>query len=201
MISAIPVMFVGGILYAIMVSPLGLNGAVIESIQTAVLAPIIEESAKVLAVILLAGSIRNAREGVLAGICVGLGFAFFENILYFMSSEGNPVLFIRPLNMALHIVAPALMGYFIGSFRSRGIDLLVVANVLGIGILIHAFWNGFIVTLPKIAGIILGWGMSEDAFNVLLTVYIFGAPVILSLLVLVLLVLKWQWSLKVVVKM
>jgi RsiW-degrading membrane proteinase PrsW (M82 family) len=135
----------------------------------AITAPIVEESAKGAA--LLAAFFvswwANRRfgllkfdgltDGLLYGAAVGLGFAFVEDILYFMLSEysdgagaGVKVFMMRTsllrLNMLLHPLATGAFGAGLGLAtwsRTRLGRWGFPALGLLIAVLTHALWNGF----------------------------------------------------------
>jgi RsiW-degrading membrane proteinase PrsW (M82 family) len=107
-----------------------------DRILTALLvAPLLEEAAKFLGLVLLArfvgGAIRQARDGIVCGALVGIGFVFTENLLYLglsMLQGGEPAL-LRALYLrgvigaATHAVftasAGAALGWFVSGERSR----------------------------------------------------------------------------------
>lgn len=130
-----------------------------ELLQSVVQAPIVEESAKGLGVLLIFLVARKYFDGPVDGIvyaaAVAAGFAFSENIQYFgvqISTEGGfdgsvaEIFFIRGLlSPFAHVMFTAMTGAFIGIAARQG------NRILGIGlffvglipaILLHALWNG-----------------------------------------------------------
>ena len=130
-----------------------------ELLQSVVQAPIVEESAKGLGVLLIFLVARKYFDGPVDGIVyaatVAGGFAFSENIQYFgvqISQEGGfdgsvaEIFFIRGiLSPFAHVMFTSMTGLFIGIAARQG------NRILGIGlffvglipaILLHALWNG-----------------------------------------------------------
>ncbi|MEP6842269.1 MAG: PrsW family intramembrane metalloprotease [Pseudolysinimonas sp.] len=130
-----------------------------ELLQSVVQAPIVEESAKGLGVLVIFLVARKYFDGPVDGIVyaavVAGGFAFSENIQYFglqISTEGGfdgsvaEIFFIRGLlSPFAHVMFTAMTGVFIGIAARQG------NRILGIGlffvglipaILLHALWNG-----------------------------------------------------------
>jgi RsiW-degrading membrane proteinase PrsW (M82 family) len=126
-----------------------------EAVSSVVQAPIVEELAKGLGVLLVFVFGRRAFDGpvdgVVYGALVGAGFAFTENILYFATSliEGGvgEVTFTFLLRGVLspfaHVMFTAVTGFAVGlaarSGRSVGGPwLLGLAGAIAL----HALWNG-----------------------------------------------------------
>lgn len=154
-----------------------------EAFQTVVQAPIVEELAKGLGVLLIFAIARRAFDGPVDGIVygalVGAGFAFTENIQYFAVSfiEGGAAdttatFFMRGiLSPFAHVMFTSVTGFALGLAARRGADVSHAlgpwfAGVAGAAAL-HALWNGsalfgdfllLYVTLqvPLFAGFILG---------------------------------------------
>jgi len=134
-----------------------------ESLSAAIVAPITEEAAKGLFVVLLVLARRHVVDGVLDGIVyagmVGIGFAFTENILYLAAAYmGGDELGPGGIGPAIgtfivrgifspfaHPVFTAAIGIGIGiAVVTRSGLVRVVAPVLGyaVAVLAHALWNG-----------------------------------------------------------
>jgi RsiW-degrading membrane proteinase PrsW (M82 family) len=135
----------------------------------AITAPIVEESAKGAALLaaFLVSSWANKRygllkfdgltDGLLYGAAVGLGFAFVEDILYFVNSSylhgvgaGMKVFLLRTsflkLNMLLHPLATGAFGAGLGLAtwsRTRLGRFGFPVIGLTVAMLTHAVWNGF----------------------------------------------------------
>ncbi|WP_224760690.1 MULTISPECIES: PrsW family intramembrane metalloprotease [unclassified Salinibacterium] len=138
-------------------------------LQAAVQAPIVEETAKGLGVLLIFLVARRHFDGPVDGIvyaaCIGAGFAFTENIQYFaiaiLESEGSfgdiaGVFIVRGLMSPFaHVMFTALTGFAIGlAARRAGIAAGLGAFVVGLvaAILLHAFWNGALFIVPDFFG-------------------------------------------------
>jgi RsiW-degrading membrane proteinase PrsW (M82 family) len=130
--------------------------------SASVVAPVTEEAAKGLFVLLLVWWRRHAIDGVLDGIVyaglVGVGFAFTENILYLGAAYmGGDDIGPGGLGSAIgvfvvrgvfspfaHPLFTAFIGVGIGYAVSRGTPARWVAPVAGfaLAVLAHAAWNG-----------------------------------------------------------
>lgn len=129
-----------------------------EAFSSVVQAPIVEEVAKGLGVLLIFALARRAFDGPIDGIVygalVGAGFAFTENILYFATSlieggvaETTVTFFLRGiLSPFAHVMFTAVTGYALGRAARDGAS---VARAMGpwlVGLLgatvLHAIWNG-----------------------------------------------------------
>jgi protease PrsW len=128
-----------------------------ETLQAVVQAPIVEELAKgvgVLLIFLLAKShFDGPVDGLVYGATVAAGFAFTENILYFGAAlieggagELGTTFIVRGLfSPFAHVLFTACTGVAIGFAARRGRRSGVIAwflvGLVG-AILLHAFWNG-----------------------------------------------------------
>lgn len=128
-------------------------------LQVAVQAPIVEEFAKGLGLLLIFLLARRYFDGPVDGIVyaalVGGGFAFTENIQYFaiqIAESGGldrgvaEIFFIRGLlSPFAHVMFTAFVGFFIGLAATRGAALGGIGMFL-VGLipatLLHMFWNG-----------------------------------------------------------
>lgn len=130
-----------------------------ELLQSVVQAPIVEEAAKGLGVLLIFLVARRYFDGPVDGIVyaatVAAGFAFSENIQYFglqISTEGGfdgsvaQIFLIRGLlSPFAHVMFTSMTGLFIGiaarqGNRALGVGLFFIGLVPAI--LLHALWNG-----------------------------------------------------------
>ena len=130
-----------------------------EVLQAVVQAPIVEETAKGLGVLVIFLVARRYFDGPVDGIVyaatVAGGFAFSENIQYFgiqIAQEGGfdgsvaEIFFIRGLlSPFAHVMFTSMTGVFIGiaarqSNRILGVGLFFVGLIPAI--LLHALWNG-----------------------------------------------------------
>jgi len=93
-------------------------------------------------------------DGLLYGVLIGLGFAFIENILYFValfSKSGFSIIISRSLfSMPAHALFGAVMGYFIGKykFKSRSNKLLLVQAFIW-PFLLHGIYD-FVLMYTKL---------------------------------------------------
>ena len=131
----------------------GLPGTT-EFLAGAVGAPIVEELAKglflVAIVIFRRSEINGLLDGIIYGELVGIGFAFVEDIVYYLQSlqagQLGITFFLRGImGPFAHPLFTAATGIGIGiavSTRRRGVRVL--APILGFlaAILMHAIWNG-----------------------------------------------------------
>jgi len=139
--------------------PLGaLSEGTAELMSSSVVAPVVEEIAKGLAVFGLFLFLRREFDGVLDGIIygatVGFGFAMTENVFYFMrglSSEGTQALtlivflrsFVFGLNHALFSsVFGAALGYARQAKKARSAWVVAPLGLLG-AMILHAVHNLF----------------------------------------------------------
>jgi len=128
-----------------------IDGAVIQ-------APIVEEIAKGLGIVILYAAARRAFDGPVDGIVygalIGAGFAFTENVLYFAQSfiEGGggqvtATFILRGiLSPFAHLMFTSLTGFAFGLAARRSLPL---GRALGYGVIgllgaiaLHALWNG-----------------------------------------------------------
>jgi RsiW-degrading membrane proteinase PrsW (M82 family) len=133
------------------------NGTIL--LQTVVQAPIVEEFAKGLGILLIFIVGRRFFDGPVDGIVYGAtiagGFAFTENIQYFglqLSESGGfdsnvvEIFFIRGiLSPFAHVMFTSMTGLLIGLAARRGSVLLSIgAFFVGLvpAILLHMIWNG-----------------------------------------------------------
>jgi protease PrsW len=136
-----------------------------------VAAPLIEEAAKaaglLLLVAFLARGLRDARDGIVLGALVGIGFVLTENFLYLgiaMLQGGEAgllrALFLRGvLGAAMHAVFTATAGAGLGwraESRARGVAVSWRAPALGFlaAHLQHVAWNA--LAAPSIERVLCG---------------------------------------------
>ncbi|MBA2448318.1 MAG: PrsW family intramembrane metalloprotease [Chloroflexi bacterium] len=127
-----------------------------ELITASAVAPIVEETAKGCALLLLLVMLRrefdNVLDGIVYGSLVGIGFAMTENILYFgrVYLEGGLIglgvlFYVRIILGGFgHALYTATTGAALGYARETGSRILaVVVPPLGYGLAIlqHAAWN------------------------------------------------------------
>jgi protease PrsW len=125
-----------------------------EFVNAVVAAPVIEELAKGLFLVAIVVFRRSEVDGVLDGIIygalVGIGFAFVEDIVYYLQSlqagQLGATFFLRGImGPFAHPLFTAATGIGIGlAVSSRHPGVRVMAPILGFtaAILMHAVWNG-----------------------------------------------------------
>lgn len=138
-------------------------------LSASVSAPLVEEGAKGLAVLLVLLAFRQEFDGVLDGIVyagvVALGFATVENVLYYgriVAKAGAPALFVvfflrGVLGPFSHAVFTSMTGVGCGIAReTHNKALRVLAPLLGYAaaVLLHFFWN-FLAALGGLGGYLL----------------------------------------------
>ncbi len=127
-----------------------------DAIGAAVIAPLAEEPAKALFLLLVMWN-RNfdgMTHGFVYGAAAGLGFGMTENFLYFQSVAGASdlpswleVVVIRTFFSAvMHASATSMVGAALGFARFRGKIAIVVLGSFGLllAMSMHALWNGLI---------------------------------------------------------
>lgn len=148
-------------------------------VSAVITAPLVEESTKGLGVLLIfllsRRSFNGAVDGIVYAAVVAAGFAFSENILYFLQNQDNlaRTFVVRGIMSPFaHIMFTSCTGVAIGAsarMRSRIAWLWTTPMGLAGAICLHAFWNGalsgnlmlyFIVEVPLfIAAIGLVFGL------------------------------------------
>ncbi|MCC4249093.1 MULTISPECIES: PrsW family intramembrane metalloprotease [Microbacterium] len=135
-----------------------LTGGLGDAFSSVVQAPIVEEVAKGLGLVLLYAGARRSFDGPVDGIVygalIGAGFAFTENVQYFAVSfiEGGAVqvggvFFLRAvLSPFAHVMFTSLTGYALGlaARRSLGTGAALRSAFPGLvgAVVLHALWNG-----------------------------------------------------------
>lgn len=129
-----------------------------DAFRSVVQAPVVEELAKGLGVLIIFLSARRAFDGpvdgVVYGALVGAGFAFTENIQYFAISfieggvgDASATFFVRGiLSPFAHVMFTSVTGFALGLAARRGIGgaralgpwLMGIAGAIAL----HALWNG-----------------------------------------------------------
>lgn len=142
----------------------GLDGANPDVVGPVFQAPLVEESAKGLGVLILAFSRRSHFDGPVDGIVyagtVAAGFAFTENVLYFGAALTDPaglgglatVFVMRGLfSPFAHVMFTGALGLVLGMAiaKGRSSGRLTAAFLIGLlpAIAGHMLWNGGLVVL------------------------------------------------------
>jgi protease PrsW len=122
--------------------------------DTAITAPVVEEAGKglflVVVVIFRRAQIHGLLDGLIYGALVGVGFAFVEDIVYYLSSLGSGALpvtfFLRGVMGPFgHPLFTSALGIGIGiAVTTRRVALRVLAPILGYlcAVVMHGTWNG-----------------------------------------------------------
>ena len=113
-----------------------------------VLSPVVEETAKSLAVWSVFDRLSSPAQGFAAGALSGAAFGMVESLLVSATPESNwtSTLLVRGASTMMHIMAASLAGWGIGQFRAthnagRMIVLYLAAMVL------HGLWNAAVVMI------------------------------------------------------
>ena len=158
-------------------------------LQAALQAPIVEETAKGIGVLILFFATRKHFTGPVDGLVyaaiVAAGFAFTENIQYFAVAlvEGGvgdltATFFMRAvLAPFAHVTFTALTGLAIGFAASRGGRAVIGWFSLGLigAILLHALWNGSLFFISSLESYALYFGLIQ--------VPIFAVLIVMTVLV------------------
>jgi RsiW-degrading membrane proteinase PrsW (M82 family) len=123
-------------------------------VETAVIAPVVEEVGKglflVVVVLFRRNQIHGLLDGLIYGALAGVGFAFVEDILYYQASlqEGSlPIVFFLRGVMGpfAHPLFTSAVGIGIGiAVTTRRPAVRVLAPILGLAasVVMHGIWNG-----------------------------------------------------------
>jgi protease PrsW len=157
-------------------------------------APIVEEGAKALALLVLFFWRRDEFDGVLDGIVyaamVGLGFAMTENVQYYGAAalEGNAlgVFVVRGLfSPFAHPLFTAMTGVGLGLVartRKPGPRLLLPPLGFALAVLLHAAWNAAAYFTDQF----------ENGLIVLGTYFLFMVPIFCGMLIVVVFALRHE---------
>ena len=123
-------------------------------VETAIIAPVVEEAGKglflVAVVIFRRAQIHGLLDGLIYGALVGVGFAFVEDIVYYLSSLQSGALgitfFLRGImGPFAHPLFTSAFGIGVGiAVTTRRPLLRVLAPILGYvaAVVMHGIWNG-----------------------------------------------------------
>jgi RsiW-degrading membrane proteinase PrsW (M82 family) len=122
-----------------------------------VVAPLVEEMAKGLGLVLVLAHLKREEDGMVYGAAIGLGFAATENLLYTTTAllEAGWGAFIMTAilriisSTLLHATATGVTGYGIGRAVVSRSALVTAAPYYLIAVLMHATFN-FLATLPSV---------------------------------------------------
>ena len=148
----------------------GVFGAITDDVGLAVVAPVTEEAAKGLFLLLLLWWRRGELDGILDGIVyagmVGIGFAFTENILYLAAAyngtegmgpggaAGITATFVLRCVVSpfAHPLFTAFIGIGVGiavASRSRSVRIAAPVGGYFLAVLTHGLWNGSTIFGPS----------------------------------------------------
>ena len=157
-------------------------------VMTAIAAPIPEEIAKAVGAPMLGRKrITGEAQAFFVGMCLGTGFAIFENMVYegiYADWEGwnwGAVTLLRGIGSVVHPLCTGLvvLGWY--RFRTQGWGSLAKAFLAAVGI--HTLWNGGFEALVLMTGLEYYWELGPsisiygDAIQISLAIYL----VVLSL--------------------
>lgn len=118
-------------------------------ILLAVVAPLVEELVKPLAVVVLIGRVRSKAEAFVLGLACGIGFNLVETTGYISSNYNDwlTVALVRSGAGLLHGFGAAMvaLGWYYLTHKEEGRwprRLLLTLGCAGYAVLQHAFWNG-----------------------------------------------------------
>lgn len=174
--GALPALVVA-ILTELMLGQLGQR--VFQPAQEATLiAPLVEEPLKALALIALFLFVRREFNGVLDGIVygalIGFGFAMSENVLYYLANPEQlaPLWLLRSVLFGFnHAFFTSIVGIGLGLVRldqRRWLGYAVLPGALALAIAIHALHNAAVQAGP--AGALLAWLATSGGVLVVLMV-------------------------------
>lgn len=161
-------------------------------VLVSVIAPLVEESVKPLAVVAFIGRVESAAEAFVLGLSCGIGFDLIETSSYISSGYQNwvDVALQRSTAGLLHGLGAAMVAlgwYFLTHPSESKHRFLLAFGCWGYAILQHAIWNGsFGLQLlpapigPYLANGVIGSG--SFAFPSFLLVYIVESALMLSFL-------------------
>jgi RsiW-degrading membrane proteinase PrsW (M82 family) len=122
---------------------------VILFLSLAVVAPLVEETVKPLAVVLLIGRVRSKAEAFALGMACGIGFSLVETVGYISQgySDWLNVALVRSGAGLLHGFGAAMMalGWYCLTHKEEGNwsrRILLAVSCGGYAVLQHAIWNG-----------------------------------------------------------
>ena len=163
------------------------GGSPDEALQAVVQAPLVEELAKGLGVLLIFAFSRSHFDGPVDGLVyaatAAAGFAFTENILYFGqalaeggASELGATFVLRGIfSPFAHVLFTACIGIAIGIGASRGGGPRVIGwFLLGLtgAVLLHALWNGSLAFADDAIGLYFTVQVPIFVGALLVTVYL-----------------------------
>ena len=144
-------------------------------VETAVVAPLVEELTKPLAAILLGRRLRSRSEALLVGMAAGAGFAVVENMMY--ESGGfrlwAAVATLRGIGGVLHPLNAGLVavGWYDVLVERQPGSWRRLFGLYALAVTIHALWNGGLALIFSTAG---AYFFATDTWRI--SVYGLGQP-------------------------
>ncbi len=156
-IGASSISIIGNFILGVFFGLLTWDTALADQLTASFSAPLVEETSKALALwaiyLLFRNHFDNVLDGIIYGAFVGLGFAIFENFIYYMDTdhiaETLTLMWARGVVTApgTHICFTAITGASLGLFRVRRAGCgrwLVATGGLALAMFAHFVWNTLI---------------------------------------------------------
>ncbi len=151
---------VASVLMEVLIHAVAAGSEAVRHLQVVVAAPLIEEAAKgvaILLVMVISDQFDNPTDGIVYGTAAGLGFAVAENALAMAAAAGGgtlwPVAAVRTLaSSGVHALATATVGGFLGvAYLSRRAASRIGWGLLGwgAGAALHGLWNGAVLQVER----------------------------------------------------
>ncbi len=164
-------------------------------VSTALQAPIPEEFAKVVGVVLFGRRrIHKERQAFMLGMTAGAGFAILENMLYqglyaqWSGWSWGGITLLRGIGSVLHPLGTGLVA--LGWFRAREAGWGQLWKVYAVAVGMHTLWNGGFMTFVYLTGLDYYSGGATDIFF-----YGMGVEILLVVFLLFLSIGLW-WLLR-----
>jgi hypothetical protein len=163
-------------------------GLVLASLGAVVVAPLVEELTKPIAVIILGRKLRSRSEAFLLGMAGGAGFAIMENMLYEASPAWAAIAFVRAIGGVLHPINAGMvaLGWYAVRHGEPGARSQLL-SLYGLAVLAHAAWNGGLAVLSSAVGT---YFFGVDTWT--LSIYGVGQPVVVLVLLIIESALLWR---------
>ena len=150
-VGAILLTIAGSGLISFLVSLIVNDPALLDHIETIIVAPLVEETMKGFFLFLMVANKKfdNITDGIVYGGAIGLGFGMTENFFYFVFyahsfNDWLSIVIIRTLfSGVMHCVSTGTLGAFLGyaKFKPRIVKLTFPFIGLAIAMFIHFLWN------------------------------------------------------------
>ena len=112
-------------------------------------APIIEETAKSLAVWTIFDRLDSPAQGFVIGALSGAGFGLVESLLASATPDSSwaATLLVRGGSTMMHIMTASLTGWGIASFHSGSRRVVNVIKMYALAMLLHGLWNASVILI------------------------------------------------------